>query len=75
MFRHLKNLSELCFYSGISCGIAFIVRLEPAFFFPVLILRLAFLAYCWYIIALIEGNREFGAVLVVAILIGWFGGY
>ncbi len=72
---NLKNLSELCLYAGISCGVAFIVRLEPAFFFPVLILRLAFLAYCWYVIILVEGNREFGAVLGAAILVGWLGGY
>ncbi len=75
MLRHLKNINELALYAGLSCATAFMVRLNPAFFFPVLLARLAILAYCWYVITNVEQNRVFGAVLGVSILIGWFGGY
>lgn len=75
MFRHLKNTNELCLYSGFSCGLAFLVRIEPAFFFPVLILRLAILAYCFYVVAFVEGNKEFAVILTASILVGWLGGY
>lgn len=75
MFRHLKNINELVLYSGFSCGLAFLVRLQPAFFFPVLILRLAFLAYCAYVVSVVEGQKELGIILASSLIIGWVGGY
>jgi len=75
MLRHLKNLIELTLYAGISCGVAFFTRLNPAFYYPVLLLRLSILAYCVYVIAVAEGNRHLALVLGGAVFIGWFGGY
>lgn len=75
MFRHLKNLNELCLYGGFSCGLAFLARLEPAFYFPILFLRIAIVAYCLYVIGFLEKNREFGIVLSASLLLGWLGGY
>lgn len=75
MLRHLKNLNELILYASISCGAAFLSRLFPAFLFPILLLRLGILAYCLYVIATIEKNREFAVILGGAIFIGAIGGY
>jgi CDP-diglyceride synthetase len=74
MLRHLKNLNELILYASISCGAAFFTRLFPAFFFPILLLRLGVLAYCTYVIATIERNREFATIFGAALLIGTIGG-
>lgn len=75
MVRHFKNFIELSLYAGISCGVAFLVRLNPALLYPVLILRIGILMYCWFVIIEVEQNRVFGLILGTAILIGWVGGY
>lgn len=74
MIRHLKNITELVMYASVSCGLAFFSRLFPAFFFPVLLLRLAVLAYCFYVIGTAENNRDLALVLGGAIFIGLIGG-
>jgi hypothetical protein len=75
MLRHLRNATELSLYAGFSCSSAFLVRLHPSLFFPVLLLRLAILGYCWYVIAKAEGNKELATVLGAAVTLGWIGGY
>jgi CDP-diglyceride synthetase len=73
--RHLKNLNELVLYASVSCGCAFVGRLFPALYFPVLLLRLAIFLYCAYVIANLEQNKELTLILGSAILIGMIGGY
>jgi hypothetical protein len=75
MLRHLKNATELTLYAGLSCAAAFLVRLNPALFYPVLLLRLSILGYCWYVIARAEGSLEVATVLIAAVFVGWVGGY
>lgn len=75
MIRHFRNFVEISLYAGISCGVAFLVRLNPALFYPILILRIGILLYCWFVIAEVERNRVFGLILGAAVLIGWVGGY
>ena len=76
MLRHLVNLNQLVFYAGISCGIAFFTRLNPAFFYPVLLLRLSVLAYCFYAIAVERRkNRMLPLLVASALAFGWVGGY
>ena len=73
--RHLKNANELVLYAAISCGCAFIGRLFPPLYFPILLLRLAIFLYCIYVIANLEANRELAVILGCALLIGMIGGY
>lgn len=73
--HHLKNLNELVLYASISCGAAFIGRLFPALYFPILLLRLAIFLYCTYVIANLERNHELALILGSAIFIGMIGGY
>lgn len=73
--RHLKNANELVLYAAISCGVAFIGRLFPALYFPILLLRLAIFLYCLYVIAVLERNRELAMILGSALFIGMIGGY
>lgn len=73
--RHLKNANELVLYAAVSCGAAFIGRLFPALYFPILLLRLAIFLYCVYVIATLERNRELALVLGSALFIGMVGGY
>jgi len=75
MLRHLKNANELILYASISCGAAFIGRLYPAFYFPILLLRLGIAGYCLYVIAGAEGNRDFAILLGGALFLGLVGGY
>jgi hypothetical protein len=75
MLRHLKNFNELVLYASISCGLSFFVRLNPSFFYAVLLLRLCVLGYAFYIIAGIEDNRVFGVCLGASVLVGLIGGY
>jgi hypothetical protein len=74
MLRHLKNLNELTLYAALSCASSFLARINPEFFYPILLLRLSILAYCWYVIVVLESNRAFGWLLGSAILIGLLGG-
>jgi hypothetical protein len=74
MLRHLQNLNELVIYASISCGAAFIGRIFPAFYFPILLLRLGIFGYCVYIIAGTEGNKELAIVLGGALALGLIGG-
>ncbi len=73
--RHLKNANELVLYAAISCGAAFIGRLFPALYFPILLLRLAIFLYCVYVIASLEKNRELALIIGSALFIGMIGGY
>lgn len=73
MIRHLKNFQELAVYGGVSCAVAFFVRINPAFFYPVLLLRISILLYCFYIIALTENQKNIAVILSAAIFIGWLG--
>lgn len=73
--RHLKNANELVLYAAISCGVAFIGRLVPAFYFPILLLRLGILFYCLYVIANLEKNREMATIIGSSLFIGMLGGY
>jgi len=74
MLRHLQNLNELVIYASISCGAAFIGRIFPAFYFPILLLRLGVLGYCLYVIGQSEGNKELAIVIGGALLLGMIGG-
>ncbi|MFM6051974.1 MAG: hypothetical protein ACKPA7_10095 [Sphaerospermopsis kisseleviana] len=74
MLRHLKNFNELVLYASISCGLSFFVRLNPSFFYAVLLLRLCVLGYAFYVIADIENNRVFGICLGTSVLVGLIGG-
>jgi hypothetical protein len=74
MFRHLKNITELVMYASVSCGLAFFARLFPAFYFPIVLLRLAVFAYCFYVIGTAENNRSLAFVLGGAMFIGLIGG-
>lgn len=75
MLRHLKNANELVIYASISCGAAFIGRIFPAFYFPILLLRLAIFGYCIYVIGFTEKNKELAVILGGALFIGMVGGY
>ena len=74
MLRHLKNFNELVLYASISCGLSFFVRLNPSFFWCVLLLRLCVLGYSFYIIAGIEDDKVFGICLGASVLVGLIGG-
>lgn len=75
MLRHLKNASELVLYASISCGAAYLARLNPPFSFPILLLRLGVLGYCGYAMAIAEGNKELAIIIGGSLLIGMIGGY
>jgi hypothetical protein len=75
MLRHLKNFNELVLYASISCGLSFFVRLNPSFFYAILLLRLCVLGYAFYIIGKIEDNRIFGYCLGTSVVVGMIGGY
>ena len=75
MIRHLKNTNELVLYASLSCGAAYLGRLLPPFYFPILLLRLGIFAYCIYVVGNLEKNREFAIILGGALFIGMIGGY
>lgn len=56
MLRHLKNITELTLYASISCGLAFVGRLFPAFYFPIVLFRLGVIGYCGYVVCYQERN-------------------
>jgi hypothetical protein len=74
MLRHLQNLNELVIYAGLSCGAAFIARIFPPFYFPILLLRLGVFGYCLFVIAKAEGDKELASVIGAALLLGVIGG-
>ena len=75
MLRHLKNINELVIYSAISCGLSWFSRLNPTFFYVILLARLSVLAYCFYVISGIENNKIFSYCLAASLLLGIIGGY
>lgn len=75
MLRHLKNANELALYASLSCGAAFLGRLLPAFYFPVLLLRLGVVGYCIYVIAYTEKNKELAVIIGGSVFLGMLGGY
>ena len=74
MIRHLKNFNELIVYASLSTGLAFFVRFHPNFYFPLLLLRVAVVAYALFVISNIEQNRAFAYALISAMLLGAIGG-
>jgi len=75
VLRHLKNTNELVLYASFSCGAAYLGRLLPPFYFPILLLRLGIFAYCIYVVGNLEKNKEFAVILGGAIFLGMIGGY
>ncbi len=75
MLRHLKNINELIIYSAASCGLSWFSRLNPTFFYVVMLARLSVLAYCIYIVSGLEGNKIFSYCLGASLLLGMLGGY
>jgi hypothetical protein len=75
MIRHLRNFNELIIYASISTGLAFFVRYFPPFYFPIMLLRLAVVAYALFVVANVEHNKAFAYSLISAILLGLIGGY
>lgn len=75
MLRHLRNSQELVLYASLSAGAAFLGRILPPFYFPILLLRLGIFAYCFFIIVKAEDNKELGIILGSAIFLGMLGGY
>ena len=75
MFRHLKNFNELVLYASISCGLSYFARVNPLYFYPVLLFRLCVLGYSVYIISGVEGNKVFATLLMSAVAVGLVGGY
>lgn len=73
MLRHLKNSQELVLYASLSCGAGFLARLVPAFYVPILLLRLGIFAYCFVVIFKAEGNRELAVLIGSALFIGLIG--
>jgi hypothetical protein len=74
MIRHLSNINELVVYASLSAGAAIFSRLNPAFYFPILLLRLSVLCYAIYIIGNIQSNRPFALCLIAALILGMIGG-
>ena len=75
MLRHLKNANELILYASISCGAAFVGRLFPAFWMPIMLLRIGVFSYCIWIVVLGEDNKILAGIIGSAVLIGLIGGY
>jgi hypothetical protein len=73
MLRHLKNSQELVLYASLSCGAGFLARLVPAFYVPILLLRLGILAYCFVILYRAEGQKELAILIGSALAIGFVG--
>jgi hypothetical protein len=74
MIRHLSNINELVVYASLSAGAAIFSRLNPAFYFPILLLRLSVLCYAIYVIGSIQQNRPFALCLIAALILGMIGG-
>lgn len=73
MLRHLKNSQELVLYASLSCGVGFVARLIPAFYIPILLLRLGIFVYCFWILFKAEGQKELAILIGSALLIGLIG--
>lgn len=73
MLRHLKNANELVLYASISCGAGFLARLVPAFYIPIMLLRLGIFAYCFIVLFRAEGQRELAILVGSALAIGFLG--
>lgn len=75
MLRHLQNANELVLYASLSCGAAFLGRILPPFYFPILLLRLGIFSYCAFVIFRAEGQRELALVIGASLFLGMLGGY
>jgi hypothetical protein len=73
--RHLHNATELTLYASVSCLGAFLGRLYPALFFPIFLLRFGVFAYCLFIVAKAEGNKDLALTISSALFVGMLGGY
>lgn len=71
--RHLQNSQFLTLYASLSCGAGFLARLVPAFFIPLMLLRVAILVYCFVVIFKAENNREVATLVGVAMMVGFLG--
>lgn len=75
MLRHLQNANELVLYASLSCGVAFIGRILPPFYFPILLLRLGMFAYVTFVLFKAEGQKELALIIGASLFIGMIGGY
>ena len=73
MLRHLKNANELVLYASLSCGAGFFARLVPAFWVPIMLLRLGVFAYCFIVLFRAEGQKELAILIGSALAIGFIG--
>ena len=73
MLRHLKNATELTLYASLSCGAGFLARLVPAFYIPIMLLRLGIFVYCFIVLFRAEGQKELAILIGSALLIGFVG--
>lgn len=73
MLRHLKNSQELVLYASLSCGAAWISRLIPPFYIPILLLRLGIFVYCFWVLFKAEGQKELAILIGSALAIGFVG--
>lgn len=73
MFRHLKNSQELVLYASLSCGAGFLARLIPAFYIPIMLLRVGFFAYCFIVLFRAEGQKELAILIGSALALGFIG--
>ena len=73
MLRHLKNANELVLYASLSCGAGFLARLVPAFWVPIMLLRLGICAYCFIILYRAEGQKELAILIGSALSLGYLG--
>lgn len=69
--NHLKMINELVLYAGISCLVAFFTRQNPVFFYPIFLLRIAIISYCWFVMP----RTPLAFVIIIALMLGWIGGY
>lgn len=77
MYTNLKNLSEFVLWASASCGLAFFVRIVPAFWFPILMLRIGFSLFCLYnIFNAPRKSVKFSFCFIGgAVIFGMLGGY
>ena len=74
MLRHAYNLTEMCLYTSLSAGCAFLARLIPELHTPILLLRLAIFIYCFWVIFKAEDNRILAMLIGSSLAIGLIGG-
>lgn len=74
IYRHLRNIDELIFWTSLSCLLSLLGRLSLAFLFPTLLLRVGVGIYVWQVIGKGEGQRLVAGLICGALVIGFIGG-